>query len=93
MIRSENQVQVDGYSKMQVFVASPSVTVSNVQTHSSRSYVAEPINEFQPYCAPKAPVARDCPKLPRRSINANPSCRCRDQTRTACTRSSTCRTT
>ena len=50
-IRSENQYQVDGYSKMQVFVASP-VTVSNVQTHSTRSYVAEPINEFQPYCAP-----------------------------------------
>ena len=47
-IRSENQVQLDGYSKMQVFVPTPSVTISNVQTHSTRSYVAEPINEAQP---------------------------------------------
>ena len=63
-IRSESQYQVDGYSKMQVFVASPSVTVSNVQTHSTRSYVAEPINEFQPYCAPKPPA---CARLPKAS--------------------------
>ena len=92
-IRSESQYQVDGYSKMQVFVASPSVTVSNVQTHSTRSYVAEPINEFQPYCAPKPPACARLPKASPAGVYANPSCRCRDQTRTACTRSSTCRTT
>lgn len=49
MIRSENQVQVDGYSKMQVFVPSPSVSVSNVQTHSAHAYSAEPITLHQPY--------------------------------------------
>ena len=48
-IRSENQMQLDGYSKMQVFVPSPTVSVSNVRTHSTRQYSAEPINVLQPF--------------------------------------------
>ena len=49
-VRSENQFEVTGYSRMQVFVPTPTVRVSNVRTHSTRSYVAEPINVQQPYC-------------------------------------------
>jgi hypothetical protein len=60
-IRSENQIQVDGYSKMQVFVPSSSVTVSNVRTHSSKQYVAEPMAVNQPYYTDRQYVITDLP--------------------------------
>ena len=54
-IRSENQIPLSGYSKMQVFVPSASVQISNVRTHSTRQYEAAPVNVGQPYCTPAHP--------------------------------------
>lgn len=48
-IRSEAEYAVTGFSKIQVFVPQPTVTVSGVRTHSTRQYTAEPISVTQNY--------------------------------------------
>ena len=48
MIRSENQRYVEGYSSFEVFVPSAKVQITNVVTHSTLQYLAEPIGINQP---------------------------------------------
>ena len=49
MIRSENQVYVEGYSSFEVFVPVSKVQITNVVAHSQRQYVAEPVGINRPY--------------------------------------------
>jgi len=60
-IRSESQILVTGFSKIQVFIPQPTVTVSGVRTHSTRQYTAEPISVAQPYYTDRQYVITDLP--------------------------------
>jgi hypothetical protein len=62
MIRSENQVAVEGYKYIEVFVPVDPVKISNIKTHSKLSYVAEPIAVGQPYYTDRGYVINDLPR-------------------------------
>lgn len=48
-VRSENQYQINGYSVIEVFVPANQVSITNVVTHSTGAYTAEPIAVGQPF--------------------------------------------
>eukprot|EP01046_Picozoa_sp_COSAG06_P003370 COSAG06_NODE_131_length_22532_cov_12.428387_7_plen_91_part_00 len=48
-VRSESQYQIHGYSSLEVFVPAHQVTITNVQTSSTRAYVAGSIALGQPF--------------------------------------------